>query len=163
MKKYIVPSIVIITIWVLDYWSKAWILSNLYRKSMEIFPFLHFTYAENTGVAFGMFQNSNMLLLIATTCILIGLIIFRKDFVTNHKSSQIGYWFVIAGALGNITDRILYRYVVDFVDLSFFPAVFNVADSAITVGAILMGWGLLLESRKERMKKRKLEAKDGEI
>lgn len=163
MKKYIVPSVLIIAILALDRWSKAWMLTNLFHKDMEVLPFMHFTYAENTGVAFGMFQNSNMLLLIATTCILIGLIIFRKDFVTNHNSSRIGYWCVIAGALGNIWDRIMYKFVVDFVNLSFFPAIFNVADSAITVGAILMGWGLLLESGKERMKKRKLEAEDGEI
>lgn len=157
MKKYIAPALTIIASVALDRWSKAWILDNLYKQDIKVLPFLNFTYAENTGVAFGMFQDSNMLLLIATSCILVALIIFRKEFVTNHLVSRIGYWCVIGGAIGNIWDRISYKFVVDFVNLSFFPAIFNIADSFITVGAVLMGCGMILLSIEEEKKAEKQE------
>lgn len=160
MKKYIAPALTIIASIALDRWSKAWILANLYKQDIKVLPFLNFTYAENTGVAFGMFQDSNKLLLIATSCILAALITFRKEFVTHHLVSRIGYWFVIGGAIGNIWDRISYKFVVDFVNLSFFPAIFNIADSFITVGAVLMAIGMLKLSREE---KKQEKAKQPEI
>ena len=143
MKKYIRPAIIVILILALDRWSKAWILSHLAGREMCILPFLKFTYAENTGVAFGMLQNNNTALLILTAAILCYLIFFRRQFLTEHPASRWGYWLVIAGAIGNIWDRCTIGFVVDFINFSFFPAIFNVADSAITAGACLLGWGLL--------------------
>ena len=163
MKKYIAPALTIIASIALDRWSKAWILANLYKQDIKILPFLNFTYAENTGVAFGMFADNNLVLLIATACILAALIIFRKEFVTHHLVSRIGYWFVIGGAIGNIWDRISYKFVVDFVDFSFFPAIFNIADSFITVGAIFMGIGMFMASMEEKKAKKQENEKQPEI
>ena len=145
MKKYIRPVIIVILLLTLDRWSKMWILSHLTGREMTVLTFLKFTYAENTGVAFGMLQNNNTVLLILTVAILCYLVLFRRQFLTKHPASGWGFWFVISGALGNIWDRCTIGFVVDFINLSFFPAIFNVADSAITVGACLLGWGLLAD------------------
>ncbi len=66
------------------------------------------------------------------------IMVFRRKIEPCGILVAIGIAMVVGGALGNLYDRIVYGYVIDFVNLSFFPAVFNVADSSISVGAVLI-------------------------
>ncbi len=141
MKKLATPLIVF-SVFLLDRAVKAWALRSLYGRSMAVLPYFHLTYAENTGVAFGMFSNSNIFFLFFSAALVVVLLLLRRRIGAHGSLAVIGLALVIGGALGNLYDRIAYGFVVDFFDFSFFPAVFNVADSAITVGAVLMALGM---------------------
>ncbi len=103
--------------------------------------FLYFHYAENTGIAFSLFRNNNILIVILTV-IIISYIIY---YVFRHKPKRkiyiIGYSLLLSGAIGNLIDRIVYGYVIDFIDvyiLGYDYPIFNLADSFIVVGIILL-------------------------
>lgn len=124
----------------LDRASKLWALRSLRPiGEIRVFPFLYWTYAENTGAAFSFFRGSNAALTAVSILVLCGLLYFRRNWIEDALS-RCGFVLVIAGAAGNLWDRILYGHVVDFIDFRVWP-VFNVADSCITVGAILLALG----------------------
>ena len=62
-----------------------------------------------------------------------------------------GFSLILGGAIGNLIDRIVFGYVVDFIDLRMWP-VFNIADSAITIGAVVVAWQCLALSNKEKIR-----------
>ena len=141
MRKLAVPAI-LLTVFLLDRASKAWALKELYPGSVQVLPYFRLTYAENTGVAFGMFRDSNTFFLAFST-VLVGVLLYLRRRIQAHgPAAETGLALVLGGALGNLYDRIAYGFVVDYFDFSFFPAVFNTADSAITAGAVLLAWGM---------------------
>jgi len=91
-----------------------------------------FTSTVNTGVAFGLFQGYNWIFIIVS---IIALIIC----VFNYKKHKLEFSFLIGGILGNLIDRIFFGFVRDFIDLRIWP-VFNIADSFIVIGALLLGY-----------------------
>ena len=112
-------------------------------ESIQLLPFLNFTYVHNYGVAFSFFADmggSQVLpLIILSIAITIYLVYLFFQTPTNDVKKLFSLTFIIAGALGNIIDRVYLGYVVDFVDVfygSFHWPVFNLADSFITLGAI---------------------------
>ena len=109
------------------------LLSKLYFKnnSIEISRYFSFTYLENTGTSFGLFKNNN-LLFVFITLIVIGLILYNYK---KEKNFQLGFDFILAGAFGNLVNRLVYGYVVDFIDFKIWP-VFNLADTFIVVGVL---------------------------
>jgi signal peptidase II len=135
-----VPAI-LLAILVTDRFSKAWVLQALPGAPRELLPFLRLTYAENTGVAFGMFHGNNHFFIIVSLLLVAGLFYWRRRIFACGAAATAGLALVLAGAVGNIYDRLSYGFVVDFIDLSFFPAIFNIADSSITVGAALLALG----------------------
>lgn len=146
MNRFAAPAI-ILALFLLDRASKAWVLKSLYGRSVEVLPFFRLTYAENTGVAFGMFRDSNAFFLVFSAALVAVLLFLRRRIEKHGALAAAGLALVLAGALGNMFDRIAYGFVVDFFDFSFFPAVFNVADSAITVGAVLLALGMKDEKK----------------
>ena len=91
----------------------------------------------NTGAAWGMFQNSNLILASISVVTLVVICIFRRSFQIHLLGSKIALGLISGGIAGNVVDRFRYGHVVDFLDFSFrghhWPA-FNVADSAICIG-----------------------------
>lgn len=147
MKKRLLTPAVILSVFLLDRLAKAWALNHLAWNSVQVLPFFRLTYAQNTGVAFGMFRDSNLFFLVFSTALVGGLLLFRRRIQAYGPLASLGLALVLGGALGNLYDRISYGFVVDFFDFSFFPAVFNVADSAITVGAALLALGMKDEKK----------------
>jgi len=128
----------------IDHFSKLWFLHHYQLgESHPVLPHLYFTLVHNTGTAFGMFQDNNKALLIMSYVIL-GVLLYsaRGLWERGQEWAFFGVALIIGGAIGNIVDRHLYGQVIDFIDLRFWP-VFNIADSAISVGAVLTGIGLL--------------------
>jgi signal peptidase II len=127
-----------------DRFSKMWFLNHFVTgESRRVFSFLYLTLVHNTGTAFGMFQDSNRALLCVAYAVLILFLYGARGLC--ERGGCWSFWgvsLIIGGAIGNIIDRHLYGYVVDFIDLRVWP-VFNVADSAITVGAFLTAIGLI--------------------
>ena len=100
------------------------------------------TYIQNTGSAFGLFTNQTFALTIAAA---VGVVIIAIVFFKSGGASKllaISLTMQMAGAIGNLIDRVAYGYVVDFVDFRVWP-VFNVADSSITIGFVLLAIALL--------------------
>ena len=140
---------------VLDQLSKAWILDGLsLREAGRVFvmhPVFNLSYVENTGVSFGLFGggSARWFLSLFSVVVAAGLAWWATQADRRILISAIG--LVIGGAIGNAIDRIRFGYVVDFLDFSgtgVFPWVFNVADSAITVGVILLILDSVLSERK---------------
>ena len=98
---------------------------------------LWFTYVQNHAGAFGMF-GSNAALLIVLAVAVLGLFWFSfRNSAAQSRTVRIAFGAIAGGAIGNIADRLHYGYVVDFIDLRWWP-VFNVADSCITIGVALL-------------------------
>lgn len=102
---------------------------------------LHMTLVHNTGIAFGLFKNQGFVFIVISIIAVVLLIYNIYYYKTNgEKISRlyiIAFSLILGGAIGNMIDRILYGYVVDFIDFRVWP-VFNIADSAVTVGAVLI-------------------------
>ena len=103
----------------------------------------HLTLIHNRGAAFGILKNHTPLFIFISILAVI-LIYFA---IQNNKSQKYSFYnislaLILSGALGNLIDRLRLGYVIDFLDFRIWP-VFNVADSAITIGAILLGYSIL--------------------
>jgi signal peptidase II len=101
-----------------------------------------FEFVRNTGVAFGLLQGRPWLVsLLAIAVLLAFLVAFWRD-LPRHRLLQLAVGAILGGALGNLIDRFRLGYVVDFLAVGSFPR-FNIADSAVTIGLILLIWFLL--------------------
>ena len=125
----------------IDYISKRIALMLEFGKKLIIIPnFISFEKVYNTGAAFGILNDYTIIItlisIIITLAIIIYLVIPRFQ---KNRFEMISFIFIIAGAIGNIYDRIFYSYVIDFIKLEFinFP-VFNFADICINIGVILL-------------------------
>jgi signal peptidase II len=147
---YVLALVVIVA----DQASKHWILNGLDLPRLGSVPLLgplHLTMVWNQGVSFGLLQANRDLVRWALVVFSLGVAILLAAWSrrVERPFAALGLGLVIGGALGNAIDRARFGAVVDFVDVSrlWFPWVFNVADSAISVGVVC----LLLDSmRKER-------------
>ena len=102
---------------------------------------LHLTYVENRGMAFGMFDGGRMFFIMVTAAVLlvIAFILIKKSKTEKNVWQMMGFALVVGGAVGNLIDRVMRGFVVDFIDFRIinFP-VFNVADIAVCVGSVLL-------------------------
>ncbi|MFL3062886.1 MAG: signal peptidase II [Candidatus Neomarinimicrobiota bacterium] len=115
---------------------------NLY-DSFQVIPYLlNFTYIRNEGIAFGIyFEGAETLFIVLPILITVYLFYLLKSEEFQDKFSQIALFLIIAGAVGNIIDRIFRGYVVDFIDFHLNGMhwyVFNIADSSVTIGLIFL-------------------------
>jgi signal peptidase II len=108
-----------------------------------ISPWLALDYVENRGAAFGILQGRSDLLLIVAFIIVIGIAIMFQRMLGASRLQPIATGFIVGGAVGNIVDRVRFGFVIDFVAVGPWPK-FNVADSAITIGVLLMVGAVLL-------------------
>ena len=123
----------------LDQVTKSMVVhSFMPNESRLAIPHLLFwTYVQNQHGAFGLFGDKPWLL-IAMAVVVLGLFWFAfRDAAAQSLAVRIGFGAILGGAIGNIVDRLHYRYVVDFIDLRWWP-VFNVADSCITLGVVAL-------------------------
>ena len=116
------------------------------RPSVPVLPgFFHLTLVHNTGVAFGLFQGYGLWVTLATLAVLAAVV---RSSVRKGQGTLtlVCLGLIVGGALGNLADRLRLGAVVDFLDVRFFDVrfwpVFNIADSCVTVGAILLAFGI---------------------
>lgn len=148
---------------ILDQISKILVLAYLYGEQVTLIEgVLRFTYVENRGMAFGLLADHRWVFLICSV-IGIALMAFYLFRYVTRTPSRVGLALVIGGGIGNMIDRVRLGFVVDFIDFcafDFWVWVFNVADAAVTVGAVIFALDLIIELVGE-MKKQK-GAKTGE-
>lgn len=131
----------------LDHVTKTWIAAHfLPGESRILIPHvLYLTYVQNYHGAFGLFGTHPLLLTAAASAVLIGFYLwYRKEGAATLV--HVAFALIFGGAVGNIVDRLRFGYVHDFFDLRFWP-VFNVADSAITVGVVILLAQMLARER----------------
>ncbi|WP_251859691.1 signal peptidase II [Clostridium sp. Marseille-Q2269] len=129
---------------VLDRISKLWALNTLAsgKYIVIIKDLFTFSYLENRGAAFGIFQNKLIFLAIITVVVIIGVAYFITKYKPGSRLLKISLALIISGAIGNLIDRIYYKFVVDFImlhykDKYYFPT-FNIADTLVVIGTILL-------------------------
>jgi len=129
----------------LDQASKIAVCSFMYPGESIPFipPVLYLTCVFNSGAAFGLFADKTNILIIVTIILATGMIIGYRYLPFERGHVRYGAALIIGGALGNLTDRIRLGYVVDFLDIRFWP-VFNLADVAIVTGVGLLIWDMLV-------------------
>lgn len=134
--------IIAVAVVLLDQLSKILVVNNL--KPIGSFPVikdvLNLTYVENKGAAFGILSENRFVFMIASILIiaLLGFVVYKYH--GQSKLFDICLGLILGGGVGNMIDRVIYGYVIDFVDFcafDFWKYVFNVADSAVVVGCIL--------------------------
>ena len=135
----------------LDRLSKIWALSTLKDNSgiILIKDIFGLEYLENRGAAFGIMQNKLILLAIATLLVISGMIYYIIVYKPKSKFLRISLALIISGALGNLYDRLFYKYVVDFIllhykNVYYFPT-FNVADMLVVVGTMILAISIVKE------------------
>ena len=135
-------SAVAATVLILDQASKAWVVAQLApgRSVPLLGSWLSLTLVENTGAAFSVLAHSSALL--AAFAAVAAAALWWLSGRLEGRGAPTALGLILGGALGNLVDRLARHAVVDFVNIHVWPA-FNVADSAITVGALWLLWTLV--------------------
>lgn len=154
LKSYLVLLPIAGLIIILDQWTKAIVRMNLefgdvWSPFEWLTPYARIVHWFNTGVAFGMFQDRNLLFSILVFLISLSILIFYPKLTEDDWFLRIALSLQLGGSVGNLIDRLTVGHVTDFISVGNFP-VFNIADSCITVGAIIMIIGLWVEERKQK-------------
>lgn len=142
--------IIIALVFIIDQLSKY--LTVIYLKPIKSYPIItnifHLTYAENTGAAFSILRDKQLLLIISTLIIIIGLIFYLiRNLKTDQVFLKLSLSLIIGGALGNLIDRVRLNYVVDMLDFTLINfAIFNMADVFVVSGAVIFAYTILSNS-----------------
>lgn len=151
-KKHISCSIMIILIVAFDQITKYFASLKLaYGSVAKFIPgVVQFKYAENTGMAFSMLSGARWVFIALTVVVCVG--VFYYLFSNRCKNLWL-YWslgVILSGGIGNLIDRIRFGYVVDFIEPTFVNfAIFNIADCAVTCGAVVLVGYLLYDAFKD--------------
>ncbi|CAK7000696.1 MAG: Lipoprotein signal peptidase [Peptostreptococcus russellii] len=144
-------EIFIVILVLLDQVSKVFMQNFLeYGNSVAILDgVFHLTYVENRGAAFGLFENMQVFFIIVAVIVtVVGLVYIHKS--ETSKLAKISICLIIAGAIGNLIDRVKMGYVVDFFDFRFiWNYVFNIADVFVVIGTLLLCIYLLKSGKEE--------------
>ena len=138
-----ISLIVTFTVILIDRLTKIYFSSLLSSgESLPVIPnVLNMTLVHNTGIAFGLFKDQGIVFIIIPIIAIIFLIYniyyYRNNGEALTRPYIVASSLILAGAIGNLIDRIAFGHVIDFIDLHVWP-VFNVADSAITIGATII-------------------------
>lgn len=135
----------------LDIWSKRWATANLADRDPVrlIGDFLRFTYTRNSGVAFGLGAGVPFPYYLFSIVAVLAIVWMFVSGRARDRWRQVALALILGGAVGNLIDRVTTGEVVDFIEIGwgrFRWPVFNVADSAVTIGVILFGLGLTSRS-----------------
>lgn len=126
-----------------------------FQEPVPIIPFIDFYRTYNTGVAFSMFEEFSGWIIVGIRLLIVAFVLWLWARTAHHRwLYHLGFVLVVAGALGNLVDRFAYGHVIDFVafhtqNWSF--AIFNLADSFITLGAVAIAFEEFFGSKPERV------------
>ncbi len=121
----------------------------LLHESMPVIKnVLHITYVRNTGILFGLLKGYNSIFIIVEIIVIFWLIIYIF-YLRQNLYRSFCLTLIFSGAIGNLLDRLLHGYIIDFIDFRIWP-VFNLSDSVITIGLILLSVGLFKDILKNK-------------
>ncbi len=143
--------IIVLSVLSLDQLSKFLIAKNLFlHQSVPVISgIFHITLVRNRGAAFRMLKNQIYLFILTSIAAIILIFLnLKEQRGKRFDIYSLSLSLILAGALGNLIDRLRFGCVIDFLDFRIWP-VFNVADSAITIGAVLLGWSILKTDKRK--------------
>ncbi len=155
MKKYTLPTSIFFLLAALiilfDQITKILVRTQIKEgTSIAIIPkMLYFTHATNTGASFSLLTRYSFLLTVIAILVVIGIIFFYKKIPVQYRTAGA---LILGGTAGNLIDRLQYGSVTDFIDVRIWP-IFNVADSAITIAAILL---IVIVWKEEKVEKKEV-------
>jgi len=128
--------IIVSSIIIFDQLSKQLVVSmmELGQSITLIRNFLYLTYVRNPGAAFGMFPYQTAFFIAVTLVVVVLILYYYRYLSEDHRWMRLGLSLQLGGALGNLIDRITSAYVIDFINFTIWPPVFNLADAAIVTG-----------------------------
>lgn len=146
--------IIILATFLIDQASKALVQLLMYLgESVPVAPpVFYLTYIMNPGAAFGLLAYQTSLFVTVTVVLVAGALLGYRKLPPGRNLLRYGLGLVLGGALGNLADRLRYGRVVDFLDFRVWP-VFNLADTAIVIGASFLVWELLKDYDKKPKKR----------
>ena len=148
MKKRGIVAVIVLLLIALDQLVKSYIVQQIPLGEVRswIPNFVSLTYLQNRGAAFSMLQDQQWLFTVITLVVMVGAIWYLYKHMEDSHWMVLGLTLIIAGGLGNFIDRVSQGFVVDMFHLDFINfAIFNVADSYLTVGVIILLIAMLKE------------------
>ncbi len=154
VRNYLVLFVSAAAIVAIDQVSKAYVRSHLAMGQMWapwdwILPYARVVRVSNTGVAFGMFQGIQPILAVLALAVAAAIIYYYPRIPAGDWILRLALTLQLGGALGNLVDRITIGHVTDFISIGTF-AVFNVADSSITIGVLVLVLGVWLQDHQNK-------------
>ena len=144
----------------LDQLSKYLVRANMsLRESIPEEGFFRFTYETNTGGVFGFFSNQTFLITVAAIIAVVVILLYSRHKMAQSMLVKVSLGMILGGSIGNLIDRVRLGAVTDFIDVGAWP-VFNLADSAIDVGVMLLIIYVLIKMRKDSREAKRVEPKD---
>ena len=144
----------------LDQLSKYLVRANMdLGQSIPEEGFFRFTYGTNTGGVFGFFSNQTFLITVAAIISVVVILLYSRHKMAQSMLVKVSLGLILGGSIGNLIDRIRLGAVTDFIDVGAWP-VFNLGDSAIDIGVVLLIAYLLMKMRKERREAKRVEPED---
>lgn len=141
-----------------DQWTKWWVRESielggqwLPEGLMWLSPYARIVHWYNSGAAFGMFQNGNLIFTILAFIVIGAIIYYFPRVETEDWTLKLAMGLQLGGAVGNLIDRLLMGKVTDFISVWNFP-VFNIADASISVGVVVLLLGVWLKERADKLK-----------
>ncbi len=142
----------------LDQWTKWLVRGNIefggqwLPESLQwLMPYARFVNWHNSGAAFGMFQNGNMVFTVLAIIVISAIIYYYPHVEKEDWTLKLAMGLQLGGAAGNLIDRLLVGKVTDFISVGVFP-VFNIADSSISIGVVVLLLGVWLKERSDKLK-----------
>lgn len=134
-------------IFAVDQLTKAMVKARMTpNQSIPIIDnILHLTYVQNTGAAFSLFKGRVFFFVVVSFAVIAAIVYCMIRLPKEKDFFKLPLALVLGGALGNLVDRLRFGYVVDFIDFRIWP-VFNVADSAVVIGVLLLLYLVMFDS-----------------
>jgi signal peptidase II len=158
VKDYLVLIGVAGAVIALDQWTKWLVRENIEFGGMWLpeglawlNPYARIVHWYNSGAAFGMFQNGNLVFTILAFIVIGAIIYYYPQVEANDWTLKLAMGLQLAGAAGNFIDRLMMGKVTDFISVGTFP-VFNVADASISIGVVVLLLGVWVKERSEKKK-----------
>jgi signal peptidase II len=148
---FLIAGIVVL----LDQWSKELIrnsltLGEVYRPDLWLSQYARIVHWQNSGAAFGIFQQLGGIFMILSIIVSVVIIYYFPQVPRDEWIIRLAMGLLLGGALGNLLDRLMHQgFVTDFLSVGDFP-VFNVADASISIGVVVLFIGMWLQERRKK-------------
>jgi signal peptidase II len=149
----VTAALVLLTDQLGKYFVTAWLKEGQSRHVAPwLAPIFRITHVTNTGAAFGLFPKWGDFFVVVAALVIVVIIIYYRYLPDGHSLARVALGLQLGGALGNLVDRLRQGFVVDFIDLNFWPLhnwpVFNLADSSVVAGVTLLALLMVWEERR---------------
>lgn len=142
----------------LDQWTKWLVRTNIEYSGQWLpdwlnwlSPYARIVHWYNSGAAFGMFQNGNLIFTVLAFVVIAAILYYFPSVDSDDWTLKLAMGLQLGGAVGNLIDRLIMQKVTDFISIWTFP-VFNIADASISVGVAVLLLGVWLKEREEKLK-----------